>query len=358
MISTLSAKLLLWYQENHRQLPWRDNPDPYWVWISEVMLQQTKVETVIPYFLRWMERFPDLASLAAAPLEEVLRYWEGLGYYARARNLHRAAQRIMEKYSGNLPQDIEELRRLPGIGSYSAAAIASIAFRKDTPTLDGNIRRVLARLEGLQMLLRSRQAEQRLIAIANQHLPPGQAGEYNQALMELGALICTPRTPRCDICPLSGECVARRQMLQNEIPAKFRKPPLPHLIVTAAVICRNGSVLIAQRPAHGLLGSLWEFPGGKIQEGETLEEGLQRELMEELGLPVHVGESLGIYHHAYTHFKITLHAFFCHPLNGHQPQPLEGQAFSWVEIGELHNYPMGKIDRLISLDLNKKDKTC
>jgi A/G-specific adenine glycosylase len=314
------------------------------------MLQQTRVETVMPYFERWMERFPDIPTLAAAPLQDILAVWEGLGYYSRARNLHRSAHILVDQYNGNLPENAQELRRLPGIGRYTAAAIASIAFRADEPALDGNIRRVLARLFDLRLPARSPEGESRLWEIAAEHLPPGQAGDYNQALMDLGATVCTPRQPDCPSCPLRKLCAAYRLGIQEQRPLKEQKPTIPHYTVAAAVIQKNGNVLIAQRPPKGLLGGLWEFPGGKLKPGEDLPSALRREIREELGAEVDVGGSIGVYRHAYTHFRVTLHAFRCFLLD-QEPRPLEHQAIQWTAPMELSDYPMGKLDRQIANSL-------
>ena len=351
MPAAFIEKLLHWYDLNARDLPWRGHSDPYAVWVSEIMLQQTQVDAVIPYFERWMQRFPTLAALATADQQDVLAAWEGLGYYSRARNLHRAAQVVVAQHSGKLPADVETLRRLPGVGRYTAGAIASLAFGKDEPALDGNIRRVLARLFDVDVPARSAEGERRLWELAAQHLPPGRAAAYNQALMDLGATICTPRLPACPRCPLAEECRARLLGLQEQRPVREDKRPQPHYIVTAAVIRDQDRVLIAQRPAHGLLGGLWEFPGGKLQPGEDLASCLQREIQEELGVPVSVGGQLGVYRHAYTHFRVTLHAFECMLADGSQPQSLEHTALAWVAPTELANYPMGKIDRKIASQL-------
>jgi A/G-specific adenine glycosylase len=351
MESPIAIAILDWYAKNARSLPWRGRSSPYAVWVSEIMLQQTRVETVIPYYLRWMERFPDPLSLANATEEEVLRYWEGLGYYARARNLHRAVRLLQQQFQGALPQDIKALRKLPGIGDYTAAAIASIAFGQDEPTLDGNIRRVLARLTAHRKPLRTPESDRELLQFARTHLPSGRAGAYNQALMDLGARICTARQPRCDICPLSAYCKAFQTGLQSEIPVKKAQNSLPHYLVTAAIIAQNGKFLITQRPREGLLGGMWEFPGGKCQEGETLESCLKREIQEELALEVEVGSSFGVYRHAYTHYRVTLHAYRCTIADGNQPIPQQGQAFRWVERQQLPLFPMGKIDRQIARQL-------
>jgi A/G-specific adenine glycosylase len=356
--SEFTADLLAWYAQHARVLPWRGNCNPYAIWVSEIMLQQTRVETVIPYFEHWMERFPSLTSLAQASQKDVLMAWEGLGYYGRARNLHRAAQIVVREMNGELPRDPQALSRLPGVGRYTAGAIASLAFGVDAPALDGNIRRVLARVFNLTEPARSPSGERRLWELAAGHLPPGRAGDYNQALMDLGATICTPRAPNCPGCPVSRYCQARALGVQEERPVALPKPAIPHYIVTAAVIHRDDQVLIAQRPQDGLLGGLWEFPGGKLQPGEDLAACLQREICEELGAGIDIQGRLGVYRHAYTHFRVTLHAFHCALAHGGQPQPLQVHDLRWVSPGELANYPMGKIDRQISGDLLAREAAC
>jgi A/G-specific adenine glycosylase len=318
------------------------------------MLQQTRVETVIPYFERWMKRFPSAADLAAAPLQEALALWEGLGYYSRVRSLHKSARLVMEQYDEQLPRDIESLRKLPGIGRYTAAAIASLAFGLDAATLDGNLKRVFARLFDVEEPADSLAGEKHLWALAEENLPKGRAGDYNQALMDLGATICLPKNPRCPLCPLIELCQARARGVQESRPVQKPKKEIPHYIVTAAVIRRGGKVLLAKRPAKGLLGGLWEFPGGKAEPGENLPDALQREIREELAADIHVGESFGIYRHAYTHFRITLHAFLC-TLDGKEPRPLEAEEIAWVTPHDLANYPMGKVDRLIARKLVGND---
>jgi A/G-specific adenine glycosylase len=350
-MSEVAQLLLDWYALHARSLPWRsEQPDPYQVWVSEIMLQQTRVETVIPYFERWLELFPHLPALAQADEQTVLRAWEGLGYYSRARNLHRAAQIVVSEYGGQLPQDAAELAKLPGIGRYTAGAIASIAFGKDEPALDGNLRRVAARVFDMPLPARSPQGERRLEELLRAHMPSGQAGRYNQALMDLGALVCTPRDPACTACPLRMVCAACRLGLQSQRPVLPKRPPVPHYLVTAAVIRRGGRVLLTRRPAKGLLGGLWEFPGGKLEPEETLAECLQREIREELGAAIRVGSQVGVYRHAYTHFKVTLHAFEAELLDG-EPRPLQADALEWVPESALAAYPMGKIDRQIAAQI-------
>jgi len=343
-----AGRLLEWYAAHARVLLWRGHAaaDPYAVLVSEFMLQQTRVETVIPYYERWMQRFPTVQALAAAPLDDVLKTWEGLGYYARARNLHKAAQQVMQTFDGVIPSTVEELRRLPGVGDYTAAAVASIAFNVDAAALDGNLRRVFARVIALPVDPRSPQGLAQLNDAANRLLPSGRAGDFNQALMDLSSAVCTPTKPNCPACPLTDFCQAYLQGLQNKIPLKVRKAPVPTLIVTAGVLRRGNTVLLSKRPADGLLGGLWEFPGGKQEPCESLPECLARELREELGIKVHVGAEVRVFKHAYTHFKVVLHAFECEIMES-EPRPLASDGLAWVGVEQLGEYAMGKIDRMI-----------
>lgn len=348
----LAERILPWYFVHRRSLPWRDHPDPYAVWISETMLQQTRVDTVLAYYLHWMERFPDVASLAAAALQDVLNAWEGLGYYRRARSLHQAAGIIARDHGGKLPSDRDALLALPGIGRYTAGAIASLAFNRDEPAVDGNVRRVLARVFDIALPAGSAAAEKAFWELARHHLPAGRARDFNQALMELGALVCTPQRPDCESCPLADECEARALGLQLDRPVRRPRRSLPHITVTAAVCSENGRFLITRRPADGLLGGLWEFPGGKLEPGESLEDCLRREIDEEIGVAVEVLEPFGVYKHAYSHFKVTLHAFTCRIWpSGQRLAAREVAGMQWVARGELDDYPMGKIDRQIAMRL-------
>ncbi len=337
----LPRLLLNWYKKHGRILPWRDHPDPYAVWVSEIMLQQTRVETVIPYFEKWMKRFPTIAALADASEQEVLNAWEGLGYYSRARNLHKAAKLVADNFNGQLPRDLTELRSLPGIGRYTVGAIASMAFGMDEPTLDGNLRRVFARLFDVSEFADSPAGEKILWELAAQNLPKGEAGDFNQALMDLGATVCLPNAPRCLLCPLTEPCQARKNGTQELRPVMKPKKAVPRYTHAAAVILRRGKVLLAQRPPDGLLGGMWEFPNGRV-EGEPA-AGLAQAISAAYKLRVKGGESLGVFHHAYTHFKITVHAFRCEALS----LP-ENKNLRWVKLAELDDYPMGKVDRLIA----------
>jgi A/G-specific adenine glycosylase len=354
-MTRLSTKLLKWYRLHARTLPWRGHPDPYAVWVSEIMLQQTRVEAVIPYFEKWMARFPLVQALAQASEQEVLNLWEGLGYYSRARNLHKAAKMVVDKFDGQLPRSVDALRKLPGIGRYTAGAIASMAFGLDEPTLDGNIRRVYARLFNVEIPADSTEGEKLLWSLAADNMPKGKAGDFNQALMDLGATICLPKNPRCLLCPLRENCQAQKLGLQEARPVLKPKAEVPHVVHAAAVIVGRignppyNSVLLAKRPSSGLLGGMWEFPNGRV-DGDPA-RGLPKALKTGYRLQVRAGEALGIVNHAYTHFRVTVHVFRGELKSiGENPCNLwqKNENLKWVKLSELEDYPMGKIDRQIA----------
>lgn len=345
MVAPFAPDLLAWYDQHAAELPWRSSTDPYRVWLSEIMLQQTQVETVKPYYIRFLTAYPTVSALAAAPIADILKLWEGLGYYSRARHLHQTAQQVVDRLGGQFPTSTEDLQTLPGIGRYTAGAIASIAFGESAPVLDGNVIRVFARLTDLAEDVTQNAARSRLWTLAEEWLPPERAGDYNQALMELGRTICKPRAPLCSTCPIQANCAAYTHGTQAQRPVKAKKARTPHYDVAAGIIWNaQGEVLIAQRPPDGLLGSLWEFPGGKQEAGETLPECLKRELREELGIEVEVGELFVVVRHGFTHFKITLHAFTCRYLSG-APQKLGVQDWAWVTLDAMRQYTFGKADR-------------
>ncbi len=342
--AALARALLAWHAPETRAFPWRRNRDPYVVWVSETMLQQTQIATVLPYLERWLSRFPTVQHLAEAPLEDVLKLWEGLGYYARARNLHRAAQIIVEQYQGRIPEDRDALLSLPGIGPYTAGAILSLAYGQDEPVLDGNVRRVLCRVFGIEEDPRRAPVERRLWALSRSLILPGHARAINEALMDLGREVCTPRSPKCHLCPLAEMCVAHREGKEEVLPVRTPKRPTPHYVVTAGVVWNDeGRILLTQRPLDGLLGGLWEFPGGKVEPGETLEACLRRELKEELDIEVEVGELVGTVNHAYSHFRITLHAFHCR-LKAGSPKSIGVADWKWVRLEEIRQYPLSRAD--------------
>jgi A/G-specific adenine glycosylase len=353
MVQAAGLRLLAWAETALEPLPWRGEHDPYRIWVSEIMLQQTRRDTVIPYYRRFLERFPTVQDLAAADQQEVLRIWEGLGYYARARSLHAAARRVVEAHDGKLPADRRKLIDLPGVGPYTAGAILSLAFGQDEPVLDGNVERVLCRLALVQEDPRRPAVRRDLWATARAVLVSGQAGRVNEALMELGATVCLPRAPRCTGCPLAGLCRAHEEGLEETVPVRARRAPLPHRRVAAAVILRPARVLVAQRQPDDLLGGLWEFPGGTCEEGETLEDCLRREIVEELGVEVAVGPQIATLPHAYTHFRLTLHAFLCR-LKAGRPQPLQCADWRWVTLEEAAQLPMSVLDRRVVAILRRE----
>jgi A/G-specific adenine glycosylase len=341
------AELILeWYVRHARRLPWRDHPDPYAVWVSEIMLQQTQVATVIPYFAKWMKQFPDISTLAKSNEQEILAAWEGLGYYARARNLHKAGKVVSAQYGGVVPSTAEELMKLPGVGRYTAAAIASMAFGRDEVTLDGNIKRILARVFNISTPANTSSGEKILWELAATHLPKGRAGDYNQALMDIGATICLPRNPLCSKCPINKLCSAQREGSQDELPVIRKKTKIPTKIKTAAVILRKGKVLLVLRPSKGLLGGMWEFPAAEV-DTEPL-PGLISAIQTSYNLKVNPVSPVTIVHHSYTHFKLTEHAFLC-TLKGGSHLP---ENFRWIPLNELGDYPMGKVDRRIASKLS------
>ena len=351
-------RVLDWYHHYRRDLPWRGETNPYRIWVSEVMRQQTQVTTVIPYYRRFLEKFGNVEALAAASLEDVLKTWEGLGYYARARNLHQAAREIVEKHQGRFPQSYAELRALPGFGDYTAGAVASIAFGQPVAAIDGNVKRVFARLVALETDTSRAPAAQQLKRIAVALIDPNTPGDWNQALMELGAIVCLPQKPKCLFCPVNDLCQSRLRGIEQDLPLKSARKSLPHYNVTAAVICQGDKILIAQRPLEGMLGGLWEFPGGKQEPGETLPACLRREISEELGVDIEVGRPLTTVKHSYTHFKITLYAFYCRLIKG-VPQPLGVADWRWVNLEEINTFPFPRTDLKIIDALrnqsNKKD---
>jgi A/G-specific adenine glycosylase len=335
--------LLRWFEGQARDLPWRHDRTPYRVWVAEVMLQQTQVETVLGYYEPFLARFPTLAALAAASQQEVLKLWEGLGYYRRARALHRAARQVVAQHGGALPADVEALRDLPGIGPYTAGAIASIAFDIPAPAIDGNVRRVLARVLALPD-----PTPAPLRAAAQVLIPADAPGAFNEALIELGATLCRPQSPRCLLCPWPAVCRAHQQGEPERYPRPKPRRAIPHYDVVAAVTLReDGHVLVARRPEHAMLGGLWEFPGGKREQGETLEAALRRELQEEMGIDVAVGRQVTVVQHAYTHFRITLYAFVCQ-LRAGEPRCIECADFRWSTLAELSTLPMAVTDRKIA----------
>ena len=354
--SEIAARLVTWHRAHQRDLPWRHAPaghrDAYSVWISEIMAQQTRVETVAGYYTAWMQRFGSVETLAAAAQHDVLTLWQGLGYYARARNLHRAAGVIVARHGGRLPSRREELLALPGIGRYTAGAILSLAFNQAQPILDGNVKRVLARLEDISEPISDSSTERALWKRAADLVEAAPAESYglcNEALMELGATLCSPTRPRCLLCPIQAYCQAAANGTQEERPVRKKRAAIPHYDVAAGIIWQGealvSKLLIAQRPQEGMLGGLWEFPGGKLEaEDVDLRACLRREIDEELAIRIAVLEPLTTVKHAYTHFRITLHAFHARWIAG-VPKTLGCDDVRWIDPSDLENFPFPVTDQ-------------
>ncbi len=347
------ATLLRWYRRNRRKLPWRETRDPYRIWVSEVMLQQTQVSTVIPYFHDFMERFPTIEALAGADLQAVLKSWEGLGYYARARNLHKAAQELAKGRGGEIPATYAEFRKLPGVGEYIAAAVQSIAFGQPRAAVDGNVKRVQARLFLIDALVNDAASGKIFREAGDRLLDRGHPGDFNQAMMELGALICRPQNPLCPQCPVGKFCGAFARGRQEEFPRRKPKETVPEYHIAIGVVRKEGRVLITKRAEKGLLGGLWEFPGGKIRQGaETAADACLREIKEEVNLEVKVDAQLARVKHAYTHFKIVMEVFLCDYLSGEVA--LSGPVdFRWITAEEMGDYPFPKGNHKFLSHLNK-----
>ncbi|MCX8116815.1 MAG: A/G-specific adenine glycosylase [Desulfobacterota bacterium] len=338
----IQSGLLQWFEKNQRELPWRKTKDPYAIWVSEIMLQQTQVATVIPYYRKFLKTFPTVRSLARADLSKVLKVWEGLGYYSRARNLHRASQVIVSRFNGKIPDNIRDLLSLPGVGKSTAGAVLSIAFNQEVPILDGNVKRVLSRFFALSGA--THKTEKILWKYSASLIPKGHAASFNQALMDLGATTCIPKNPFCLQCPINFLCKGYRLGEPERFPTRPVKKKIPHIEAVAAVIQKDDKLLLKQRPSKGFLGGLWEFPNWRLDGQRDLTVYLREKVKKELGLKVKCKVFLGTFQQTYSHFKLTLHVFRCQTLN-----PIaKGE---WVAIKKLKLLPMPKIARRICENL-------
>lgn len=342
--------LLNWYKKNKRDLPWRSTSDPYKIWVSEVLLQQTQVSTVIPYYEDFVREFPGVKCLSDAPLDRVLKVCEGAGYYGRIRNLKKAADVVLKKYGGKIPECVEELREIPGIGDYTAAAVSSIAFHKPEPVLDGNVKRVLSRVFCITSEISKSSTQKELIKKARELMDESDPSSFNQSMMELGALVCVPKNPKCGVCPVALFCEAAVKNLQNQLPVKQKKKAVPHHVCVVGIICKNGRILIAKRKPDGFLGGLWEFPGGKKEKNETITQCLHREIKEEVSLKIKVRKRLPAVNHAYSHFCVTLHPFLCEWISG-KVKPVSCEETRWILQHDLKKYAFPSANKKIFASL-------
>ncbi|MBW6502743.1 A/G-specific adenine glycosylase [bacterium] len=353
-VARISAALLRWFGTAARPMAWRETRDPYRIWVSEIMLQQTRVETVAPYYERFLRKFPDVRSLARAPLDDVLKAWEGLGYYSRARNFHRAAGVLVARHAAKVPRTVEALEALPGIGRSTAGAIAAIAFGADVPILDANARRVVARLFAVEGDLRSSAAESLLWQRSASLVRKGKGRDTALAVMDLGAVVCLPNAPRCPVCPLRSRCSSCLRGLQDTIPPKREKKSLPHHDVVAAVFRRaDGALFLMRRPPDGLLGGLWALPSGKRGPGETLEEALRRSLREKLQVRAVIQREVGAVQHAYSHYRITLHGFICGTRGGALPA---GEGTGWLPRRGEGRFALPRADRTLVEFIHREEE--
>lgn len=347
----LAGRLLDWYRTHGRDLPWRRTRDPYHIWVSEVMLQQTRVETVIPYFERWIAQFPTPEALASAPQEQVLKAWEGLGYYVRARNLQEAVQEVVARYGGAVPDDPDALARLKGVGPYTAGAILSIAFNRPVPAVDGNVLRVIARLYNIAADISLPSTRRVITELVQEMMPEGQAGDFNQALMDLGATICTPKSPKCLLCPLREGCEGWKAGRVGELPVKGKaRAPRPVERV-AAVVEHQGRLLMVRRPPGGLLGGLWELPGDDVPAGADAEETLRAIFWNRFGVEVVVGEHLTDVTHVFSHVAWHVRCYRAGLAPGHEIR--ESADVRWASRSEVDGFPMPTVQRKVLAALHE-----
>ena len=337
-----------WYRRQARDLPWRETSDPYKIWISEIMLQQTTVNAVIPYYQKWIKEFPTVQHVAKAPLQKILRLWQGLGYYSRARNIHRSAKIICDFHEGTIPNKPEQLKKLPGFGPYTVGAVLSIAFDKRYPIVDANVRRVFMRILAVDGYADISQ-DPKILAYLDQVMPRRNLRTFNQALMELGALVCRNREPLCLLCPVKSHCLGYKKGIQEIIP-RLKKRIIRDIEAAIGILKIKNKYFIQKRPAIGLLADLWEFPGGKINDNESPAQALRRELKEELNIDLKSSWHIMNVQHCYTQFRVNLHISMCKPVS----LPKLNRDRKWVSLRSLRKYPMPSgstkiVDRLAKM---------
>lgn len=343
----IRRRLLTWFDRAQRELPWRRDRDPYRIWVSEIMLQQTQVATVIPYFERFLQAFPDIPALAAADEQDVLRLWEGLGYYRRARDLHRAARQLATNHGGVFPDDPAIITQLPGIGRYTLGAILSQAFDRRLPILEANSERVLCRVLACTDDPTKGSVRKQLWQVAEQLLPVKRSGAFNQGLMELGALVCTVSTPRCLLCPIAADCEARKRGIQDQLPRKEKRPEIEEVHESAVVLERDQQVLLVQRPAIGRWAGMWEFPHAVLRPGEDHGAAAARLLPELTGFEAEPGAQILTIRHGVTRFRITMVCFAARYRSGEFRSPFYVQG-RWLTRTELADYPVSRPQRRLA----------
>jgi len=334
MLKNFSQDLSRWYIKNRRDLPWRHTKDPYKIWVSEIMLQQTSVSTVIAYYERWIKVFPTIHDLVQAPLQTVLKQWQGLGYYNRVKNMYKASDILIREHKGVLPKDPLIIRSLPGFGPYTTGSVLSIAYDMPLTIIDANVRRVVMRLMALDGIADTKQ-DPEINKFLLKVLPKKNVGDFNQALMELGALVCRSKEPICNSCPVNKYCLAYKMNKQELIP-KVKKKVIKNIHAVIAIIKKDDRYFIQKRASKGLLADLWEFPGGKIEAGELKVQSLSRELLEELEVDLKSSKYLFDVNHFYTQFKVNLSVYECQLFS----EPKIDATHKWVSFKDFSKYPM------------------
>ena len=334
-IDKLQQQLIYWFEKDHRQMPWRETKNPYYIWISEVMLQQTRVDTVIPYFLRFIDAFPTVERLAAAEEGEVLRLWAGLGYYSRARNIHRGAKLICEVHNGKIPETRKELLKVPGIGPYTAGAVLSIAYGKPTAAVDGNVMRVFSRLFLIYEDISEGSTKKEMEKLCESVVSTVNPSAFNQGLMELGAMICTPTSPKCEICPLAFICKAREAGVQETLPIKKKKEPIKRINMELALLQKEDKILLTKRPSEGLLANLWALPATEEMVNSTSGKGIVMELQENYGIEAVDPQAILEKSHIFTHMKWNMRIFRLKLLS---IVDIDYPEIQWVSLEEIDRY--------------------
>ncbi len=341
--------ILYWYNNEKRYLPFRLTKNPYKIWLSEIMLQQTQVKIAIPYYKRWLKYFPNIKSVAKTDLNSLLKLWEGLGYYNRCRNFYRAAKIVENKFGGVIPDDWENFISLPGVGEYTSAAVLSIAFNKPYSVLDGNVKRVMCRILGIKNFTINNKV--RIKKNLNKMIPKDRPGDFNQSLMELGALVCTPKNPSCAVCPIKSFCMAYKKGNPQNFPEPIINKKPPHYVVVAGLIWRKNRFYIQKRKNTNMLPGLWEFPGGKVKNTETLKEALNREIKEECGISPLIKNKIAAIEHSYSHYTITLHLYHCKEKNKIKKQI----DTKWITPSEIDEIPFPKANHKLFSILHEKN---
>ncbi len=348
--NSIVKTLLNWYGTNKRDMPWRKTKDPYKIWLSEVMLQQTQVETVIPYYNRWIKKYPGFTDVMKAKESELLKLWEGLGYYNRCKNFYKAVDKVANDYNGKIPDVLNEFIKLTGVGDYIASAVLSISYGQNLPALDGNIIRVLSRV------LKKKKVSPYNRKIIYNHMlrwmKYGHGGDINEALMDLGSMLCRPNQAHCYQCPFVNSCGAYQTGVPEAYPKRLSKKKIPEYNVVTGIIWKNDKFLIMLRENKKHLGGLWEFPGGKIKNGENFKDALKREIFEECGLNANIENKIGSFKHIYSHFSINMSSFHCTVANGSQVKTQ--QEYHWIDPSQINDYAFPKANHKIFSILNEK----